>query len=161
MEETTYLEDFLQSTELIPNDVRRDFELMREHDRECSEMSNRISNGEKKIFQYLKKIKLDNEANATTAASNNNEITTTDCNEMKSDYEEIKSLRNRLHHRALQKVSLASNMLKDIEQFINKLDNDLNCFEIDLRGENQISFFPRIFITTASCMKCTNEKFFS
>ena len=33
MEETTILEEFLQSVELLPNDVRRDFELMREHDK--------------------------------------------------------------------------------------------------------------------------------
>lgn len=139
MEETTYLEDFLQSTELIPNDVRRDFELMREHDRECSEMSNKISNNEKKIFQYLKKIKLDNETNAAT----NNTVAATTTNqdyiEVKDAYGEMKGLRNRLHHRALQKVSLASNMLKDIEQFINKLDNDLNCFEVDLRGETRLT----------------------
>ena len=33
----TYLEDFLQSVELLPNDIRRDFELMRALDKECSE----------------------------------------------------------------------------------------------------------------------------
>ena len=137
MEETTYLEDFLQSTELIPNDVRRDFELMREHDRECSEMSNRISNNENKVFQHLKKIKLDNET-----TTNNTEVNTSanqDHIDMKDIYGEIKGLRSRLHHRALQKVSLASNMLKDIEQFINKLDNDLNCFEVDLRGKIRLT----------------------
>ena len=87
MEETTYLEDFLQSTELIPNDVRRDFELMREHDRECSEMSNRISNNENKVFQHLKKIKLDNET-----TTNNTEVNTSanqDHIDMKDIYGEI------------------------------------------------------------------------
>ena len=33
----TYLEDFLQSVELLPNDIRRDFELMRVLDKECCE----------------------------------------------------------------------------------------------------------------------------
>ena len=128
MEETTYLEDFLQSVELLPNDVRRDFELMREHDRECYEMSNTISTHEKKLFQNLKKVRLSNEGN-----NESNEVV--NINEISSEYEEIKNLRNRLQHRALQKVSLASNMLKDLEKFINKLDNDLSYFEIDLRGK--------------------------
>ena len=127
MEETTYLEDFLQSVELLPNDVRRDFELMREHDRECCEMSNTISTHEKKLFQNLKRVRLSNEGN-----NESNEVV--NINEISSEYEEIKNLRNRLQHRALQKVSLASNMLKDLEKFINKLDNDLSYFEIDLRG---------------------------
>ena len=32
-------------------------------------------------------------------------------------------------------------MLKDIEQFINKLDNDLNCFEVDLRGKTRLTIY--------------------
>ena len=43
MEESgTYLEDFLQSVELLPNDVRRDFELMRTLDKDCIEMQNEL-----------------------------------------------------------------------------------------------------------------------
>lgn len=36
---STFLEDFIQSTELLPNDVRRNFELMRELDRDGIESS--------------------------------------------------------------------------------------------------------------------------
>jgi hypothetical protein len=126
MEETTFLEDFLQSVELLPNDVRRDFELMREHDRECSDLSNTISSNEKKLFQQLKKMRTSNDMDTNDIALRNHEIL--------SEYEDIKNLRNRLQHRALQKVNLAANMLKDLEKFIHKLDTDLAYFENDLRG---------------------------
>jgi hypothetical protein len=33
----TFLEDFVSSTELLPNTVRRNFELMRELDRDASD----------------------------------------------------------------------------------------------------------------------------
>jgi len=33
----TFLEDFLQSIELLPNDVRRNFDLMRELDRDSGD----------------------------------------------------------------------------------------------------------------------------
>jgi hypothetical protein len=37
--EGTFLEDFVQSVELLPNDVRRNFELMRELDRDSTELT--------------------------------------------------------------------------------------------------------------------------
>jgi hypothetical protein len=37
--EGTFLEDFVQSVELLPNDVRRNFELMRELDRDSKELT--------------------------------------------------------------------------------------------------------------------------
>ena len=39
----TYLEDFVISVELLPNDIRRNFELMRELDRDASEISREIT----------------------------------------------------------------------------------------------------------------------
>ena len=34
----TYLEEFISSVELLPNNIRRDFELVRELDREAFEL---------------------------------------------------------------------------------------------------------------------------
>ncbi|KAJ1432802.1 hypothetical protein B484DRAFT_447573 [Ochromonadaceae sp. CCMP2298] len=43
MEESgTYLEEFLLSLEMLPNDIRRDFELMKELDKECMELSREL-----------------------------------------------------------------------------------------------------------------------
>jgi hypothetical protein len=39
MEESTFLEEFVQAIELLPNDVRRNFELIRELDRDSGEMA--------------------------------------------------------------------------------------------------------------------------
>jgi len=51
MEEgNTFLEDFIQSVELLPNDVRRDFELMRVLDRECTESQAELIKSEVCVF---------------------------------------------------------------------------------------------------------------
>lgn len=36
-ESATYLEEFVNATELLPNDVRRNFELIRELDRDATD----------------------------------------------------------------------------------------------------------------------------
>lgn len=38
----TFLEDFIQSIELLPNDIRRDFELMRILDKEAIELNEEL-----------------------------------------------------------------------------------------------------------------------
>lgn len=38
-EELTFLEEFIQSIETLPNDVRRNFELIRELDRDSGELA--------------------------------------------------------------------------------------------------------------------------
>lgn len=38
-EELTFLEEFIQSIETVPNDIRRNFELIRELDRDSGEMA--------------------------------------------------------------------------------------------------------------------------
>lgn len=38
-EELTFLEEFIQSIETVPNDVRRNFELIRELDRDSADMA--------------------------------------------------------------------------------------------------------------------------
>ena len=38
-QESTFLEDFVQAIELLPNDLRRNFELIRELDRDSGELA--------------------------------------------------------------------------------------------------------------------------
>ena len=118
MEESTYLEDYLQSVELLPNDIRRDFEMMREHDRECVEGTRDINDAHARLLQILKNI--DSSDNNASNAINL--------------YEQILNDYSRVKTRSSQKVHLAGNMLKDLEQYIRKLDMDLAFFEHDLRG---------------------------
>lgn len=49
-----YLEDFLTSIEMIPNDVRRDFELIRELDRQATELKEQLSKLEQTYLQRLR-----------------------------------------------------------------------------------------------------------
>lgn len=121
MEESTYLEDYLSSIEFLPNDLRRDFELMREHDKECGDIVRELYDSEQQFIQRAVKIIGENSHEASK------DETTTKMNE-------IMSLRQRAKQRTGQKVHLASNMLKDLEKFIRKLDSDLTFFESELRA---------------------------
>jgi hypothetical protein len=127
MEESTFLEDFLQSVELLPNDIRRDFELMREHDKECSDGLAELDELEKNVLQDLKKRKLDT------------------CLELpKIEFEEqYTNIYHRIQQRSSQKTSLAANMLKDLEKFIRKLDSDLYLFENELKGCGEYELLTR------------------
>ena len=51
-ESSTFLEDFVNSTELLPNDVRRNFELMRELDRDGSEALRQCEEAEVLIVRF-------------------------------------------------------------------------------------------------------------
>lgn len=42
----TFLEEFISSSELLPTEVRRNFELMREFDRDTTELSRQCEEGE-------------------------------------------------------------------------------------------------------------------
>lgn len=42
----TFLEEFISSSELLPTEIRRNFELMRELDRDTSELSRQSEEGE-------------------------------------------------------------------------------------------------------------------
>jgi hypothetical protein len=119
IEESTYLEDYLQSLEHLPNDIRRDFELMREHDKECCENLRILSSNEQKFLQELKRQRLENRKLDTV---------------LSSELNEINALYDRISSRSMQKSSLAANILRDLEKFVHKLDKDLVLFESDLRG---------------------------
>lgn len=127
MEDTTYLEDFFQSVELLPNDVRRDFELMREHDKEFLDGLRDLKESEANFLNKLKRKRQENSGNS------NNSLTEGD-SELVNEFEFITNTYNRVKHRSSQKSSLAINMLKDLEKFIRKLDSDLVFFETELRG---------------------------
>ena len=52
----TFLESFLDSIELLPNDVRRDFELMKELDRDAIEANRELIDAEGYHFQSTSTI---------------------------------------------------------------------------------------------------------
>lgn len=122
MEETTHLEDFLLSVELLPNDIRRDFELMRELDRESLDSMRELNELEQKFVHRTKARKISHD--------NGNDGKVKDVAAM----EEITAVRQRCKQRLAQKSAIAANLLKVLENFIRKLDSDLAFFETELRG---------------------------
>jgi hypothetical protein len=120
MEDSTYLEDYIASIEFLPNDLRRDFELMREHDKDGTDVLRELYDCEQNFIQRAVRIVGEN------SYETNLEETTAKLNE-------INSLRQRAKQKMAQKVHLSSNMLKDLEKFIRKLDSDLTVFESELR----------------------------
>jgi inhibitor of growth protein 4 len=120
MEESTYLEDFLSSIEFLPNDLRRDFELLREHDKDSCDTLRELYDCEQTFIQRAVRIVGENSYG-------------TNSSETALKMNEIQSLRQRAKQRMAQKVHISSNMLKDLEKFIRKLDSDLTYFESELR----------------------------
>ena len=53
MDDGTYLEEFIQTVELLPNDIRRDFELMRVLDKDCIEMRAEVTKSEVNCKVYM------------------------------------------------------------------------------------------------------------
>ena len=135
MEDTTYLEDFFQSVELLPNDVRRDFELMREHDKEFLDGVRELKESETVFLNKLKRKREQQESKSIKE----------DDHGLISEFEAITNIYSRVKHRASQKSSLAKNMLTDVEKFIRKLDSDLVFFETELRGCGEFEQLARGF----------------
>ena len=128
MEDSTYLEDFLTSIEFLPNDLRRDFELMREYDKDSVDISRELKSSEQKFIQRAMKLGIGN-AHSLEESS--------------ALMESIKNTRLRAKERSAQKVHIASNVLKDLEKFIRKLDSDLVVFETELRNCGEFEVLSR------------------
>lgn len=64
MEEGTYLEDFVSSVELLPNDIRRDFDLMRDLDREAHELERELAAAELEYLERSRARKAENKVSS-------------------------------------------------------------------------------------------------
>jgi hypothetical protein len=119
VEGRTFLEDFLSATEVLPNDIRRDFELMKNLDKEVKASMNDLTEAEKKCHKSFKKKRSDG---------------LTPNMDADEDFIELHSKRSRIRQKQGEKVSVALNMLTTVEKFVKKLDSDLLIFEAELRG---------------------------
>jgi hypothetical protein len=119
IEGSTFLEDFLSATESLPNDIRRDFELMRELDRESKAHLNELTEAEKECNKAFKKKRSDGLALNM---------------DLDEDFIALKNKRNRIRQKQEEKVAVAVNMMNTVEKFVKKLDSDLLIFETQLRG---------------------------
>jgi hypothetical protein len=103
MEGSTFLEDFLSATELLPNDIRRDFELMRELDRDSKQHMTELTEAEKNCNRVFKKKRSDGLALNM---------------DVDDDFIALKDKRNRIRQKQEEKVAVASNMLSTVEKFV-------------------------------------------
>ena len=59
VEGSTFLEDFQTTVEHLPNDVRRDFELMKELDRDSAQSLRDLTEAERKSMKSFKNNKME------------------------------------------------------------------------------------------------------
>jgi hypothetical protein len=116
-ESGTFLEDFIQSIELLPNDVRRNFGLMKELDRDATDIARECAE--------LGSIFMKN----VTASGKRDK--TEDDNKC---IEEIVTKRRKAEQNMNEKIAIAEQTLEIVESFIRKMDTDLAVFENLLRG---------------------------
>jgi hypothetical protein len=131
MEETTFLEEFLSSLELLPNDTRRDFELMREYDKDAMDSTRELAEMEQKFLEKIETLKKQGTYSEDDRA------------ELAPSMDEILALRARVKQRISQKKVIAANVMKDLERFVRKLDTDLAFFETELRGFGEFELLAR------------------
>ena len=135
-DEGTYYENFLSSVELLPNDMRRDFELMRELDRESIDFNRDLIQREMEYLLKVKNAKTAHEGSISSSSAVNNP--NEEVAGLAKSLEEINTLRQRVKQRLSEKTGIAQNLLNDISKFCKKLDNDLASFEGDLRNFGEI-----------------------
>lgn len=117
-DDTTYYESFLASVELLPNDIRRDFELMKELDREANEFNKELIQLETDYIAKVKKLKQFGSLSEIKMLS----------------MDDINNLRVKIKQRLAEKSAIAKNLSNDIEKFTRKLDTDIISFENELRS---------------------------
>jgi len=103
--ETTYLEQFMDSIELLPNDVRRDFELMKELDRDAIDANRELIEAQNSMLTKLRSGK-------------RKKSDGTQSDELMKD---IEYKRSRAKQKQDEKVAVAQNLLSTIEKFIKKV----------------------------------------
>lgn len=123
-----FLDDFLNSIEFLPNDVRRNFELMRELDRDSGDSIKECADTENKFLQKL---------TALTKRSRDDNGAIDSIN-----LEELKSKRLRARQKSLEKIGIAEQTLELVDSRLRKLDTDLAYFETILRasGEFEVGY---------------------
>ena len=119
VEGSTFLEDFQTAVEHLPNDVRRDFELMKELDRDSAQSLRDLTEAERKSMKSFKNNKM--EGISIDMATDD-------------DFVDLSIKRSRIRQKQEEKVAVAVNMLETVEKFVKKLDSDLTIFETQLRG---------------------------
>ena len=133
-----YLEDFLTSMENYPLEVRRNFELIRELDRQSVEISSELSSLEQ---AYLAQLRGKNQEEEDRGSEGDRAVVS---------LERINELRSKLKHLSAEKVAITLIILSELETYTKKLDSDLILFDTELRGLPETDPIPIVGIEPGS-----------
>lgn len=121
-----FLEDYLDHIATLPNEIKRNLELMRNLDKDGSKVSKDLDETEKKFLSDIKK-KGSRKAQAIQDGAYDEIV------------EEIKTKRQKSQQIADEKVQIAEQMTADCDIYIDKLDGELAKFEEFLRTSGEFS----------------------
>ena len=127
-----FLEDFVEAIALLPNEIRRNFELMKSLDRSSNTVLSDLADCEKRLLQRAKR-KLRDAGGATLAPG-------VDRRQIIEDTEltaEVESKRYKGQEYVDEKVAIAEQTLELVEAHVLKLDKDLAEFEEHLRAAGE------------------------
>jgi len=105
----TYLENYLESVSSLPQEVRRNFALLRELDMRSQELIEKVDKNSKHYLKNAKRMKDGNEEEQT----------------IRADLKQCQEL-------ADEKVNLAVQTYELVDKHIRRLDTDLKKFEAEL-----------------------------
>lgn len=150
MDETTFHESFMQVVEGLPTEFRRDFDLIKELERQCIDLNRDLVELEKNHIEKVKRIKLEMpmiaKSNSTTSGSadvagtasnetaGKKQNSINDHPELVKSLEAINTLRNRIKSLSSEKTSITISMAAELDRYTRKLDGDLSIFEMELRA---------------------------
>lgn len=129
------MEEFINSAELLPNDIRRNSELMRELDKDSADTAKEIETAEVEV-QFLTIVLhmvVILHISLQKAFVQNFDIKRVRDEDVEQ-LQDIRAKRLKSSMKNEEKVAIAEQTLDFLESFVRKLDNDLAVFEGNLRN---------------------------
>ena len=140
----TYLEEFLESIQTLPAEIKRNLDLMRELDGAFNKMNNHLATMHD---SYLKKAKKRHQGKALHDPLQMVEAS--------KALEEIRKIERSCTDKAAEKVAIAMQTYDAVDRHINRLDNKLKQFEGQLRSQGE---FTEITTGSSGAMKVDKKK---
>ena len=122
----TYLEEFLESIQTLPAEIKRNLDLMRELDGAFNKMKSHLATMHE---SYLKQAKKRHQNNALHDP--------VQMVEASKALEEIRKIERSCSDKAQEKVAIAMQTYDAVDRHINRLDNKLRQFEGELRSQGE------------------------
>jgi hypothetical protein len=120
---SAYIEEYLENLASLPNEIRRNFELMRALDKEAADAAKELRDSEKKVLTDMKR-----KSSRTSKEMN-----------METALADVKSKRLRVQQMVDEKVQIANQTRDRCDIHLDRLDTELSKFEEILRTSGEFS----------------------